>query len=303
MLEDRERSSASELSDRLACPLKWVLNYQARISPSAIASLPDSFLLKGTFCHSILHLVFGDAGMIPDAEAAAGAIGRAFDERLPFDAAPLAQPMRIVERQRLRDSLCSAARVLVNSLQAGGYRIQGFEVEVSGSVHGRELIGSIDCLAARDDGREAVIDFKYGGGKKYNDLIQDGRAVQLATYAYGRSQQAASGMGFPAVAYLVIEDARIISPHCDRLVGAAGGIQARGIATVWEAFAESLARAEGWLTHQVPIPARPLQPAEEWPKGVDLVLRGLAKNSSANDTQEVCKYCGYQILCGIKELI
>jgi ATP-dependent helicase/nuclease subunit B len=305
LLQDREESSASELADRLACPLKWVLNYQARIYPSAIASLPDSFQLKGLFCHRVLELVLGDGGALPDAETAVRSVGLAFDERLPLDAAPLAQPMKIVDRQRLRDSLCAATRVLVNALQAGGYRIHGIEVEVTGSVHGRKLIGSIDCLAIRDDGQEAVIDFKFGGRKKYDALIREDRAVQLATYAFGRAQQAAVGNRFPAVAYLVIDDARLLSGERDRLVGAsdAEGIPAAGIAAVWKKFEDSLAGAEEWLSHRGPVPARPLQPPEQWPAGAHLVLSDPATNGSKADVQEVCKYCHYPALCGIKELI
>jgi ATP-dependent helicase/nuclease subunit B len=305
LLKDREQSSATELIERLACPLKWVLNHQARIHPSAIASFPDTFQLKGLFCHSVLELVFGRGGELPDPDTAVRTVGAAFDQRLPLDAAPLAQPMKIVERQRLRDSLCAATVVLVNALRAGQYRIHGIEVEVTGSVQGRQLIGRIDCLAVREDGQEAIIDFKFGGRKKYDELIREGRAVQLATYAYGRVQQGIGGNRFPAVAYLVIDDARLLSGERDRLAGASDTdrIPAAGIAAVWKAFEESLAGAENWLTHEVPVPARPLQPANQWPPGALLVLRAPAANASRADDQDVCKYCHYPALCGMKEMI
>ena len=305
LLKEREQSSATELIDRLACPLKWVLNHQARIHPSAIASLPDTFQLKGLFCHSVLESVFGKGGDLPDTETAVRAVGSAFDERLPLDAAPLAQPMKIVERQRLRYSLRAATRVLVNALRAGQYRIHGIEVEVEGSVQGRQLIGRIDCLAVREDGREAVIDFKFGGVRKYDELIRQGRAVQLATYAYVRAQEGPEGKRFPAVAYLVIDEGRLLSGARDRLAGASDseGIPASSIDEVWKAFEESLARAEDWLSQQAPVPARPLQPADQWPGGALLVLRDPSTNAARDDGQDVCKYCHYPALCGIKELI
>lgn len=59
LMRDWETVSATELNDRLACPLKWTFNYLARIRASQIATLPDDFQMKGTFCHSILELVFG----------------------------------------------------------------------------------------------------------------------------------------------------------------------------------------------------------------------------------------------------
>ena len=113
LLRDRTTVSASELQDRLACPLKWVLNYQARIRPSSIAELPSSFQLKGTFCHNVFERVFGSGGALPSVDDAADRVGRIFDERLPLDAAPLAQPGQVTERRKLRAELINAVRVLV----------------------------------------------------------------------------------------------------------------------------------------------------------------------------------------------
>ena len=59
LLKDRETVSAAELEDRLACPLKWTLKYQAKIRTSEIASLPDDFRLRGNLFHKILERVFG----------------------------------------------------------------------------------------------------------------------------------------------------------------------------------------------------------------------------------------------------
>ena len=163
LLRDRETVSATELQDRLGCPLKWTLTYQAKLRPSQIAELPGDFQLKGTFCHSVLERVFGDGGDLPSVDDAVVAVVNTFDERLPLDAAPLAQPDKYFERQRLRSELENATRVLVGALSSGGYRIVGIEVELSGDAFGKSLNGWIDCVAEREDGEEAVIDFKYGG--------------------------------------------------------------------------------------------------------------------------------------------
>jgi hypothetical protein len=305
LLKDRQKSSATELNDRLACPLKWVLNYQARLAPSDIARLPDTFRLKGLFAHSVFQMVFGRGGRLPDPGQAETDVGAAFDARINSDAAPLAQPKMIVERRRLRQSLCSATHELVRALRAGEYRIEGMEVAVSGNVNGRDLVGSVDCLAVRDDGLEAVVDFKFAGGKKYPELIQTGRAIQLATYAHARSQQPSARGRYPAVAYLIIDEARIVSPAENRLVGARDRDlipDALGIDEVWNNFASALSATEAWLSNQVPIPARPLQPADEWPPGVDLVLRKPTDKGGTQKEQDVCRYCDYPALCGLKDL-
>jgi len=295
-LHDRETTSATELQDRLACPLKWVFNYRARLRSSPIAELPDSHRLKGTFCHSVLERVFGSDGPVPSPDAAATEVVRVFNERLPLDAAPLAQPDRLADRQKLCDELENATRVLVATLAAGGYRIVGIEVEVESEAFGKQLTGWIDCVAVRDDGQEAIVDFKYAGRNKYRALIEEGKAVQLATYAYGRT---GDGNTFPAVAYLVLADALIYTPSGSPLEGDRNRtiIDGPAIQSVWQQFTNAVAGADGWLSSAEPVPARPLQDSNQWPSGSTLVLdAGLA----ADKEQEVCRYCDYKLLCGLK---
>ena len=209
LLAERDTVSATELEDRLACPLKWTLHYQARLQPSPIAQLPDEHQLKGTFCHSVLERVFGAGGELPSVEEAVQRVLSVFDERLPLDAAPLAQPGKHFERQRLRSQIENATRVLVGTLAGGGYQIVGIEVKLSAEAFGKPLTGWIDCVARHESGEEAILDFKYGGRSKYHSLIEEGKAVQLATYAHGRCS--ADGR-FPAVAYLVLSDGLLYTP-------------------------------------------------------------------------------------------
>jgi hypothetical protein len=297
LLSDRETVSASELQNRLGCPLKWTLNYQAKLRPSPIAELPGDFQLRGTFCHSILERVFGGGGDLPDVDEAVNRVVATFDARLPLDAAPLAQPDKHVQRQRLRSELANATRVLIGTLASGGYRIVGVEVELTGDTFGKSLKGSIDCVAARDNGEEAIIDFKYGGRSKYYSLISDGKAVQLATYAYGRSQERGT---FPAVAYLVLSDGLLYTPSGSPVQGDANRsvIHGPAIQTVWQDFSDAVQKADQWLVSDSPVPARPLQDSSQWPSGAAMVLDAKLK---ADKLQDVCKYCDYQRICGLQE--
>ena len=296
LLADRKMVSASELQDRLGCPLKWTLNYQARLRSSPIAELPGDFQLKGTFCHGIFQRVFGGGGELPTVDEAEAQVLAAFDERLPLDAAPLAQPNKIFERQQLRNEMKNATGVFVGALARGGYRIVGIEVELSGEAFGKSLNGWIDCVALRDDGTQAIVDFKYGGRTKYHSLIQKGKAVQLATYAYGRSN--ADGK-FPAVAYLVLSDGLLYTPSGSAVEGENNRsvIDAPAIQTVWQTFSDAITKADGWRTTDEPVPARPLQDPSNWPEGASIVFDEKLK---ADDVQPVCKYCSYLRLCGIQ---
>lgn len=298
-LRDRETVSATELQDRLGCPLKWTLTYQARLRPSQFAELPDDFQLKGTFCHSILERVFGNGEELPGIADAVAAVLETFDTRLPLDAAPLAQPNRYFERQRLRSELENATRVLVGALSSGGYRIVGIEVELSGEALGKPLKGWIDCLAEREGGDEAIVDFKYGGRSKYHSLIEEGKAVQLATYAYGRSTVTGR---FPGVAYLVLSDGLLYTPSASPIHGDGNRavITAPSIESVWRQFSSAISNADSWLSTTDPVPARPLQEAKDWPNGATLVLE---PNIPADQAQTVCRYCNFTRICGLQETL
>ena len=296
LLKDRETVSALELEDRLACPLKWTLTYQAKLRSSEIASLPDEFRLRGNLFHSILERVFGGGGDLPTEDDAAVLVEQAFDERLPLDAAPLAQPEKRVESLRLKNELVKASRLFIRTLTAGGYQSVKIEEPAEGSAFGKELRGSIDCLASAVDGREAVVDFKYAGRKKFYDMVTKGKSVQLATYAFSRRQAVGN---FPAVAYLVLSDGTVYTPAGSPLGGVptAEVIDGPSIEQVWNNFSTAIAGAENWLTTDDPIPARPIQDINEWPDGAEIVL---IEQPKRGETQSVCRYCDYKRLCGME---
>jgi len=293
LLLDRTKVSASELQDRLGCPLKWVFNYQARLTPSSIAQLPEDHQLKGTFCHSILEGVFAGNVAIPTVEQAVDAVGKLFDERLPKDAAPLAQPDKRTEREKLRGQLLGATRTLISALRDGGYEQIDIEVDLAGEAFGKELVGSVDCVATKSNGSEAVIDFKYSG-KRYREMLKDGNAIQLATYAYGRSE----GNGFPSVAYLIISDGSLCTPEGSPIARTSKTdlVDGPSIQAVWTEFEQAVNAADSWLSGDTAVPARPLLDVESWPSGAELVLN---KNLKAGESQSVCRYCNYKQLCGL----
>ncbi len=83
-------------------------------------------------------------------------------------------------------------------------------MEVGTTVAGRNIRGFIDCLARRDDDAEAIIDFKYFGGR-YRSLLEDGKAIQLATYAAARHAERPGSA--PAVAYLTLSNSSLHTPE------------------------------------------------------------------------------------------
>lgn len=301
-----QRSSATELADRLGCPVKWMFEHAAHLYSSPIARLPKDATLLGNFGHSILAAVFGSGGDLPSTEEAIAQVERLFDESLPRNAAPLAQPWAIVQKTRLREELKNSTRVLVEALRSAGFRIISMEKQIVAELDGRPCIAYIDCLTENQSGAELVIDFKFYGEKKYRSLLSDGRAVQLATYAAMRAAEK-NNTKMPFVAYLILSSGILLIPQVD----APPGLQrvqhlkdAPPIRVVWQRFITALRGSEAWLHGDKPVPSRPHQSPESWPEGADMVLDG--PNSKGEmpgfSEQTVCKYCNYGVLCGARRL-
>ncbi|MBT5124963.1 MAG: DUF2800 domain-containing protein [Planctomycetaceae bacterium] len=295
LLRDRDRSSATELETRLGCPLKWMMKYQANLYPSSVSQLPSGPRLYGLFLHSVLEQVFAGGGDLPNVENAVAAVTEVFDSKLKTEAAPLAQASEYATASELRGQLQFATEVLIGALAAGNYSIVGLEVKLDSAAFGRKLTGSIDCLAKRPDGKQAVIDFKFGRAAARGQMLADGKALQLATYAYA-SRDAADN--FPAVAYLILNNGRFATPSGSALAG--GGIEVLDgppIKDVWNGFVAAIESCGDWLTTDAFVPARPLQVPADWPSGVELVLQD---NLKSDETQSPCIYCDYSALCGLQ---
>jgi hypothetical protein len=208
--------------------------------------------------------------------------------------------VRAGERKRLRAELAAATRTLIRLLRDGGWKIVAMETPFKGAADGYRLSGYVDCLIRDSNGAEAIIDFKYAGSRRNQDLLAEGRAVQLAVYARGRVAVVDTDLAELPVAYLVIANNRLLTPSASPVGGTRDDQQvpdAPGMAEVWRRFAQALARSQSWMEGAEPIPARPLQDSEEWPDGVEMVL-----DAKGVDEQRMCRYCDFRVLCGLEEI-
>lgn len=279
-----EHTSASALEDQLSCPLRWTLRHALKLRYGAISSIPEDFRLNGLLAHTLMECVF-PPGEPPSPEQAEQRMRDAFDELLPRNAAPLAIPRKIQERNRLRGELAASARQFATILTEGGYRIVGMEVPVEGQVDGVPLAGRIDCVIA-DDNEEAIVDLKLAGAR-FENLIQEGRALQLATYAHSRGARSGG--------YFILAKGSLFTPSAAPVRGGPRMIEGPDLGETWERLEQALRNASPWMM-EGPVVARPLQDPASWDHGTNVALDAEA------DEQVLCKYCDYDILCGRRPL-
>ena len=118
---------------------------------------------------------------------------------------------------QVQDSLIA----LVEHLQSAEVVSVQMELWQEGRFTGGDLNGSIDLLATRKDGTEAVIDIKWGRKKYRREALLANNYLQLATYAHLRRDNGAAQS--PALSYYIVMDSTLLSlnhsffPHADIL--------------------------------------------------------------------------------------
>jgi hypothetical protein len=168
-------------------------------------------------------------------------------------------------------------------------------------LFGKDFNGRLDCFLEGKGGIQTVIDLKYAG-KKYRDMLEQGKAVQLCIYAAAAAKPGSEPL---AAGYFIIDRAQLWTPSASPVHGAHGGdlVEAPSIQETWGKLRDALTAAEGWLKTGK-VPARPMQSPEEWPKGADIGLRELGKRRIPTIAQfSVCEYCNYTLLCGLEETL
>src|SRR5262249_52533261 len=158
-LTARPTESPTSLETLLGCPLKWTLQYKARIRDS-VDVIVERELLYGNLAHQLVGDYLRDfiAQKLPQPAMARETITRLFDQRVAAEAATLIKPGMDRERTYVRQTMGRAVGVLVDLLDRGGYRIDSIEEEHTGAFVLGQLQGRTDLIVRRTTyGMKAII--------------------------------------------------------------------------------------------------------------------------------------------------
>ena len=209
----RDAESYSSLDAYIHSPYQWLLRYAARIRPGSLASVADGNQLKGTLAHRLYEEYFnahpGIGGIDPLTVAAW--VDAHIGVLLQQEGALLLEAGRQAECERFIIQLQDSLTTLVEHLQSAGVVNVQMELGQEGVFVGGKLNGTIDLLATRADGNEAVIDIKWGGKRYRRDSLLANSYLQLATYAQLRRSNGSASA--PALSYFIVSDATMLSLH------------------------------------------------------------------------------------------
>lgn len=206
-----ERTKAlypTAVENLVACPLRWVLESVLQVRRSRLSSVPEKTQLYGTLGHRLaeeLHRI-----RVLDQPEKVGAIVEALlDDLIEREGGPLLMPGMTAERGQVRQVLLDAMRELSKTIADSDMSVTDVEVKTTAPWEGRELGGRIDLLLSGKDGKEAILDLKYGESR-YRAALADGLALQIAMYAETRRRQTGATAPIEA-AYFALKKRRTLA--------------------------------------------------------------------------------------------
>jgi len=212
LLAKRDQESYTSLDTFVKYPYQWVLKYKARLEEGSLAALPSGNLLKGSLVHRLIEDFFAeqrDWNKLQNKQ-----IQRWLNDKIPTlleqEGAVLLGAGRTREREAFTQTADRALLALIGALKEAKVKTVAVESRESGKFIGGNLTGYIDMLLADANGREIVLDVKWGGYKYRMADLKNNMHLQLAVYAHLR-KQAAKSFQWPPQAYFVIEDTQILA--------------------------------------------------------------------------------------------
>jgi hypothetical protein len=283
-LAPRLIESATSLESLIGCPLRWTLEYKARIRDS-LPVIVERELLYGNLAHRLVgdYLRNFTDKPLPKPDLARKAVANEFDARVAAEAATLIKPGMDRERTYVRQTMIRATGVLIELLLRGGYQVDSIEKEHFDSFDLGELQGRTDLIVRRTkDGTEAIIDLKWSSAKRRIDALKNGTALQLALYAYFMRSKGS----WPSTAYFVFPAAQLYSTNQKDFPGSIF-IPGPSEEQMWRNAVISMQKIRSSLNAgEVDVPCFD-----------DAKGKLAAQGTEGMNIEPPCKYCGFQMFC------
>ena len=210
----RDQESYSSLENFFYSPYQWVLHYKAKLRAGTLQSLSDGNLLKGNLVHHLYERFFNvNTSLLSSSDYEKEVVDLWFDDAIKNllieEGAVLLQPGRLVEKEYFISTTRQSLHNLIHQLRRAKVVKVEMELHQEALFFGGHLGGYIDMTVTNDEGKEAVVDIKWGGAKYRKASLKDNKHLQLVTYSYMRHKNSATRQ-WPTVAYFVIESGGVM---------------------------------------------------------------------------------------------
>ena len=233
---------------------------------------------------NLTHRVVADL-IQPDAREPAadvsGMAARLWDAYVPEMAAPLLEPQRRLVLERSRTEFVHAVTRLTRMMEHA--RLVPIATETARRrplLDEVELEGRLDLLVRRPDGGSAVLDLKWSRSlPRYRGPLAEGRAIQLAAYAWLLNEQDP----VPAAYFLLNGGVVLATPHA--VFPEESHVRGPSLEDTWVAAREAWGARLGQLAGGLALATAVDAPDDD--------------QGAAPLVEPPCRYCAYSALCGV----
>jgi RecB family exonuclease len=206
LVRDRTESFSS-LSHLLYYPYIYVLQKNARLSSSSIATVAGGAQLLGTIAHDLLERFLKNEIKVKtlDYDSVRAVIAAEVEALIEKEAAVFLMPGEAAQREDLVHWVTRSAIELKTVLNANGYDRFETEKGFKKPFVAGDLAGFVDLIAHGKNKQPVIIDLKWGGKTSKREKIQKGDALQLLIYSYFLKEAA-----WPDYAYFIIKGAQML---------------------------------------------------------------------------------------------
>ncbi|MEL6636858.1 MAG: PD-(D/E)XK nuclease family protein [Bacteroidota bacterium] len=206
-LVENERETYTSLDALFYYPYQWVFRRKARWRRSTILSIVSDVALKGNLAHRLFEWLLKeeDLGTWDRLRTEAWIQQRALS-LLGREGAVLLMYGREPDRVSFIRRMQQSAWTLLSMLQNNAWEVLGTEVDLSGEFMGLEVKGKADVVLGRGAER-AVLDLKWRGAKRRENLIRNEADLQLVMY----SRLLEPREQWAHTAYFIIEDGVMVA--------------------------------------------------------------------------------------------
>ncbi len=206
-LVENERETYTSLDALFYYPYKWVFRQKARWRRSTILRIVSDVALKGNLAHRLFEWMLKEEDLLDwDQQKTEAWIQQRATGLFSREGAVMLMYGREPDRVSFINRMKRSAWTLLSILQNNDWQVLGTEVDLSGSFMGLEVKGKADVVLQRGEER-AVLDLKWRGAKRRENLIRNEADLQLVMYSRLLEPQER----WAHTAYFIIEDGLMIA--------------------------------------------------------------------------------------------
>ena len=204
------RLSYSQMTAMLGCPMNWALKYHAGLKVPDTLSIPTGNQMIGSFCHRIIEELYSESGRQWTPEDAQAKALELYDSLVGSMASELLLDGKELDNMRYRAAMGNAVKQLVAAIDRYGLAVEKAEGKLEGDLEGIPFMGFADLLLRDQGGHPFVLDLKWSAASRYyKEQVNEGSALQLATYAW--MMRTADAERWPDSGYFLLAAGELIS--------------------------------------------------------------------------------------------